>query len=236
MKMEIFHCQTVAGVQKELAVFALVYNLVRRVMEEAGRRQRVEADRVSFLDALRWLRASRPGDQLPALVVNPHRPGPVQPRVRKRRPKQYPLMTRPRAELRKALLKQRPAAKLNGIQACPEYWKRSCAWEIVLCFTRRTMRGSFPPGPRSSRARGRYASRAFRKFIPLCRQGLSGVGPSVGMRQVFVVIEDVRENPPHQVGLGAEVAAADHPLLQDAKPNLNLVQPTAMQCRQLRGG
>ena len=30
--------------------------------------------------------------------------------VRKRRPKQYPLMTRPRAELRKLLLKQRPAA------------------------------------------------------------------------------------------------------------------------------
>ena len=110
MKMEVLHCQTVAGVQKELAVFALVYNLVRRVMEEAGRRQRVEVDRVSFVDALRWLRAARPGDQLPALVVNPHRPGRVQPRVRKRRPKQYPLMTRPRAELRKALLKQRPAA------------------------------------------------------------------------------------------------------------------------------
>jgi hypothetical protein len=110
MEMEILHCQTVAGVQKELAVFALVYNLVRRVMEEAGRRQRVEADRVSFVDALRWLRAARPGDQLPALVVNPDRPGRVQPRVRKRRPKQYPLMTRPRDELRKALLKQRPAA------------------------------------------------------------------------------------------------------------------------------
>jgi len=110
MKMEILHCQTVAGVEKELAVFALVYNLVRRVMEEAGRRQGVDADRVSFVDAWRWLREARPGDELPALVVNPDRPGRVQPRVRKRRPKQYPLMTRPRDELRKALLKQRPAA------------------------------------------------------------------------------------------------------------------------------
>ena len=110
MKMEILHCKTVAGVQKELAVFALVYNLVRRVMEEAGRRQEVEADRISFVDALRWLQEARPGDDLPPLVVNPDRPGRVQPRVRKRRPKQYPLMTRPRAELRKALLKQRPAA------------------------------------------------------------------------------------------------------------------------------
>ena len=47
MKMEILHCKTAAGVEKELAVFALVYNLVRRVMEEAGRRQGVEPERVS---------------------------------------------------------------------------------------------------------------------------------------------------------------------------------------------
>jgi hypothetical protein len=110
MKMDILHCQTVAGVEKELAVFALVYNLVRRVMEEAGQRQGVAADRVSFVDALRWLQAARPGDELPELVVNPDRPGRCQPRVRKRRPKQYPLMTRPRAQLRKALLRQRSAA------------------------------------------------------------------------------------------------------------------------------
>lgn len=110
MQMDVLHCQTVAGVAKELAVFALVYNLVRRVMEEAGRRQGVEADRVSFVDALRWLQAARPGEEVPKLVVNPDRPGRVQPRVRKRRPKQYPLLTQPRAELHKALLEQRPAA------------------------------------------------------------------------------------------------------------------------------
>jgi Transposase DDE domain len=110
MKMDILHCKTVAGVEKELAVFVLVYNLVRRVMEEAGWRQGVAAERISFVDALRWLQEARPGDSLPALVVNPDRPGRVQPRVRKRRPKNYPLMKRPRAQLRKALLKQRPAA------------------------------------------------------------------------------------------------------------------------------
>jgi hypothetical protein len=109
MKMDILRCETVAGVEKELAVFALAYNLVRRVMEEAGRRQGVEANRVSFVDALRWLQEARPGEGLPELVVNPDRPGRVQPRVRKRRPKQYPVMKRPRAELRKALMKQRPA-------------------------------------------------------------------------------------------------------------------------------
>lgn len=110
MKMDVLHCQTVAEVEKELAVFVLVYNLVRRVMEEAGRRQETAAERISLVDALRWLQEARPGEDLPQLVVNPDRPGRVQPRVRKRRPKPYPLMTRPRAELRKALLKQRPAA------------------------------------------------------------------------------------------------------------------------------
>jgi hypothetical protein len=110
MKMDVLRCGTVDGVQKELAMFVLVYNLVRRVMEEAGRRQRVEPGRISFVDALRWLQEARPGEELPKLVVNPDRPGRVQPRVRKRRPKEYPLMKRPRGELRKALFKQRPAA------------------------------------------------------------------------------------------------------------------------------
>jgi hypothetical protein len=110
MKMDVLHCQTAAGVEKELAVFALVYNLVRRVMEEAGRRQGVAAERISFVDALRWLQEARPGEDLPALVVNPDRPGRVQPRARKRRPKQYDLLRRPRSEVRMALLKQRPAA------------------------------------------------------------------------------------------------------------------------------
>ena len=41
--------------------------------------------------------------EMPELVVNPARPGRSEPRVRKRRPKQYPLMKRPRAELRKLL-------------------------------------------------------------------------------------------------------------------------------------
>jgi len=36
--------------------------------------------------------------------VNPDRPGRHQPRVRKRRPPHYPLMTRPRAELKRKLL------------------------------------------------------------------------------------------------------------------------------------
>jgi hypothetical protein len=102
----VLRCETVAGVSKELMMYALVYNLVRLVMVEAARRQGVAVDRISFVDALRWLTTARPGERLPRLVVNPDRPNRVEPRVRKRRPKQYPLMTKPRSELRKALMEQ----------------------------------------------------------------------------------------------------------------------------------
>jgi hypothetical protein len=108
--LDVLRCKTVPGVVKELLVFVTVYNLVRRVMVEAARRQKVAPRRVSFVDALRWLRDARPDDPVPALVVNPDRPDRVEPRVRKRRPKQYPVMRRPRPVLREELLRQSLAA------------------------------------------------------------------------------------------------------------------------------
>jgi hypothetical protein len=110
MKMDVLKCTTVAGVLKELTMYALAYNLVRVTMGEAAGRQGVEADRVSFIDALRWLRGAEDGEEMPELVVNRWRPGRHEPRVRKRRPKPYPLMRRPRAELRKLLREKDLAA------------------------------------------------------------------------------------------------------------------------------
>ncbi len=106
MKMDVLRCETVAGVNKELMMFALAYNLVRLVMLEAATRQGVAVGRISFVDALRWLCEARPGDRLPKLVVNRDRPDRSEPRVRKRRPKSYPLMTKPRSVLRKVLTEQ----------------------------------------------------------------------------------------------------------------------------------
>ncbi len=103
MHMDVLRCKTVDGVLKELHVFCLVYNLIRMVMLEASHRQGVPPERISFVDALRWLATGVVGDPFPSLVVNPHRPNRMEPRVRKRRPKQYPLMTAPRHELRQAL-------------------------------------------------------------------------------------------------------------------------------------
>lgn len=97
--MDVLKCKKVAGVMKELMMFALVYNLVRAVMLQAAEEQAVQADRISFIDALRWLRQALWTDVPLQLKVNPLRPGRFQPRVRKRRPKAYPLMTKPRQEL-----------------------------------------------------------------------------------------------------------------------------------------
>ena len=56
-----------------------------------------------------WLTGEAGGDGA-ALHVNPRRPGRFEPRVVKRRPKQYRLMTRPRAVLLKELMSQGDAA------------------------------------------------------------------------------------------------------------------------------
>ena len=77
------------------------------VMLEAAGRKELSPDQISFVDAVRWLCHVQPGQSLntlASLVVLPHRPGRVEPRVRKRRPKQYPLMKKPRAVLTKALM------------------------------------------------------------------------------------------------------------------------------------
>jgi hypothetical protein len=104
--MDVLHCKTVLGVLKELTVFTLIYNLVRLVILQSAKHQQVDVERISFIDALRWLGAPNRGMALEALFVNPSRPNRVEPRVQKRRPKKYPFMTKPRYMLRKQLKQQ----------------------------------------------------------------------------------------------------------------------------------
>jgi len=103
MGMEVLKCKSVEGVLKELAVFTLVYNLMRLVMLRASQRQKVPLHRISFIDALRWLRTARAATDL-ELIVNPRRADRLEPRVLKRRMKEYDLMKQPRHELRQRLL------------------------------------------------------------------------------------------------------------------------------------
>jgi hypothetical protein len=106
MQMDVLHCKTVPGVLKELTVFAIVYNLVRLVMWPSATLQHTAVERISFLDALRWLSAPSTGMPLVALIVNPVRPHRVEPRVKKRRPKSFPFMIKPRQTLRQQLVQQ----------------------------------------------------------------------------------------------------------------------------------
>ena len=103
-QMDVLHCKTVPGVLKELTMFAIVYNLVRLVMLHSATLQHPAVERISFLDTLRWLSAPSTGMPLVALIVIPVRPHRVEPRVKKRRPKSFPFMIKPRPELRQQLV------------------------------------------------------------------------------------------------------------------------------------
>jgi Transposase DDE domain len=103
MKMNVLHCQTADGVLKELWMFLLVYNLARMVMLEAAARQQAPVNRISFADALDWMRRAKPGEALPKLVVVPYRPDRIEPRVLKRRHDRYCRMTKPRWKLREEI-------------------------------------------------------------------------------------------------------------------------------------
>lgn len=110
LSMDVLRCKSVDGIHKELRMFALVYNLVRLVMLRSAELQGVPPDRISFVDAMRWLARPGEGPPLHCLSLVPLRTGRCEPRVIKRRMKQFPLMKKPRAVLRQALLNKRHAA------------------------------------------------------------------------------------------------------------------------------
>jgi hypothetical protein len=97
---------------KELAVFALAYNLVRSVMVEAARERGVHVFRISLQDTVGRLIGdeAEQGGRVIMIKVNRRRSGRVEPRAKKRRPKQYLGLTAPRSVLRKRLLQQNVAA------------------------------------------------------------------------------------------------------------------------------
>jgi Transposase DDE domain len=100
--MDVLKCKTLQGVRKERLVFVLVYNLIRIAMLRAARTRGVNVNRLSFADTLAWVRY---GDisACPILIVNPLRPGRLEPRVIKRQKKEFPYMTSPRADLKAQL-------------------------------------------------------------------------------------------------------------------------------------
>jgi Transposase DDE domain len=106
LRMDVLRTKTVDGIHKELAMYAIVYNLIRLVMLSAADSQNVPVARISFIDAQRRLRHAVAGSPFRKLVVVPDRPLRFEPRVRKRRPKEYDLMKKPRKQLKQDLIRQ----------------------------------------------------------------------------------------------------------------------------------
>jgi hypothetical protein len=101
MKMSRLKCKTADGVKKELLMYFITYNLIRRIILEAAERQRISARQISFIDALRWLASAGETDELIVLVVIPLRPDRHEPRVKKYLKYRYRPMTRPRRIMKK---------------------------------------------------------------------------------------------------------------------------------------
>jgi hypothetical protein len=101
MKMSRLKCKTADGVKKELLMYFITYNLIRRILLEAAERQRISARQISFIDALRWLAGTGETDELIVLVVIPLRPDRHEPRVKKYLKYRYRPMTRPRRIMKK---------------------------------------------------------------------------------------------------------------------------------------
>jgi Transposase DDE domain len=119
LQMDILRCKTPDMVRKEVWAHLLVYNLIRTAMAEAAREAEVCPRALSFagarqtLEAFRETLARATAKALPGVVqavleaIASHRvgnrPDRYEPRVRKRRPKQYPLMREPREQARERL-------------------------------------------------------------------------------------------------------------------------------------
>ena len=103
MGMDVLRCETVDGVMKELCIFCIVYNLVRLVMLEAAKQHNLPIDRISFIDALRWLTQTLNHPLEFQITVNPCRPNRIEPRAIKRRQKTFSLLKIPRQQARSSL-------------------------------------------------------------------------------------------------------------------------------------
>jgi Transposase DDE domain len=109
--VEVLRCLTPRMVEKELWVHLLAYNLIRLLMAQAALDAGVHPRQLSFKHTVQlWAEwtahrvdlSTDPGT-LFRLIAQPtvgNRPGRIEPRARKRRPKPYPWLKRPRAEAR----------------------------------------------------------------------------------------------------------------------------------------
>jgi len=123
MNMDVLRCRTPEMVRKEIWAHLLAYNLIRSVMAQAAVSHDTLPRQLSFTRAMRTMEAFRlviakanraklPGiyKQMLKMIAShkvANRPNRLEPRERKRRPKPYKLMTKPRKQARKLYAKIR---------------------------------------------------------------------------------------------------------------------------------
>ena len=123
LEMDVLRCKSQPMVDKEIAVYFLAYNLVRWAMAKAALLADVLPRALSFAGAKRLLHAfadqlrRTSGKQVRIMIATviasiatlrlPNRPDRIEPRAKKRRPKNLPLLTMPRQVARDLIYAQR---------------------------------------------------------------------------------------------------------------------------------
>lgn len=120
MGLDILRCKTPSMVCKEIAMYLIVYNCIRCLIMGAATKHNTDVKRMSFKRDLQALRQWEPNinnaknsrDELLRLIdilygvisetLVPDRLGRSEPRVVKRRPKPFQLMTTPRHEMKES--------------------------------------------------------------------------------------------------------------------------------------
>jgi hypothetical protein len=120
LQMDILRCKTPELVRKEIWTHILAYNLIRTIMAQAATKHDIEPRSVSFKGAVQTLMAFQPVIALPSLqesachislyqqmldAIATHRvadrPDRYEPRLRKRRPKHYGFLRKPRQKVQR---------------------------------------------------------------------------------------------------------------------------------------
>lgn len=127
--MDILRCKSPAMVRKEILMHFIVYNSIRRLMLDAASQQDMLSRRISVKGSIQALRQWQPllnkadlnsleRRRLMALLYEAiadstlcERPGRLEPRCVKRRPKPFRLMTAPRHVMKEALQRGKSGAK-----------------------------------------------------------------------------------------------------------------------------
>ena len=123
MQMDILRCKTPELVRKEIWTHVLAYNLIRTIIAQAANQHHIEPRTISFKGAMQTLEAFQPqiatqGDRdvlhrrslyqalLNAVATHrvADRPDRFEPRQRKRRPKKFEYLMKPRNELKREVL------------------------------------------------------------------------------------------------------------------------------------